>query len=396
MGILSAQGTFGTSVVWKGAAWASHFNQAIDSYTSASYDSLEAREEDYDLTVGGRMVGQLGVGGSAFKLAMNALTSTHKQRDLSLQPDGQPAPGPLPAHLVYQQVLLNTGVEYEVDPIDRLDLTLGASLDAMLAPKTGDKPWRDAFTDCSVTAGAGFRVDGGWLLRAGAGRKSRFPTLRELFGEALNRFLLNPDLKPESVLTEIALGLRRPRFQAEVVPFGAFTSNTIDQQSVLVPGETRPRRQRINLRGSRVLGVEMTTTFLPRRDLSVTGHLTLSQVRRRRETTADPIYLSEKPATLGRLAASFAPSSGPTAGVEAVYTGRAYSLDDNNQFVALPTSLALNLRGGIASGCPATARWKPTSGWTTPRTSWWCRSWACRTRGAPFREESRRASDPPR
>lgn len=354
MGIVSARGTLGTSLAWKGAAWVSHFNQAIDSYTSASYDSLEAREEDYDLTAGGRVVGQLGVGSSAFKLAMNALTSTHKQRDLSLEPDGQPAPGPPPARLVYQQVVLSTGVEYEVDPIDRLDLTIGASVDAMLAPKTGDKPSLDAFTDYSVTAGAGFRVDGGWLLRAGAGRKSRFPTMRELFGEALNRFLLNPDLGPESsVLAEVAWGIRRPHLQAEVVPFGAFTSNTIDQQSVLVPGETRPRRQRINLRGSRVLGVETNVTIVPGRDLGVTGHFTFSQARRLQDSPDDPEYLSEKPEILGRLAASYAPSRGPTGTLEAVYTGRAYSLDDSNQFVPLPTSLTLNVRAGYRFVLPA-------------------------------------------
>ncbi len=354
MGILSARGMLGAQTIWKGAAWVNRFNQAIDSYTSVSYDSLQAREEDWDFTVGGRLVAQRGIGSSALKLAVNALTSTHKQRDLSLEPDGQPVAGLSFPQLVYQQVVLSTGVEYEVDPIERLDLTLGTSFDAMFAPQTGDKPSLDPFTDYSVTVGAGFRIDGGWHLRAGAGRKSRFPTMREMFGEALNRFLLNPDLRPESsVLTEIAFGLRRPRLQAEIVPFGAFTTNTIDQQSVVVPGETRPRRQRINLRGSRVLGVEMTTTFLPRPDVSLAGHLTLSQVRRRQDSPTDPIYLSEKPATLGRLAASYAPSAGPTGMIEGIYTGRAYSLDDNNQFVPLPTSLVLNLRAGYRFALPA-------------------------------------------
>ncbi|MBI2537548.1 MAG: TonB-dependent receptor, partial [Gemmatimonadetes bacterium] len=345
MGILSARGTLGAAAIWKGAAWMNRFRQTIDSYASVSYDSLESREEDHDLTVGGRLVAQRGIGSSAFKLALNGLTSTHKQRDLDLEPRGQPVAGQPFSQLTYQQVVLSTGAEYEVDPIERLDLTLGASFDAMFAPSTGDKPSIDPFTDYSVTLGAGYRIDGGWQLRLGAGRKSRFPTMRELFGEALNRFLLNPDLQPESsVLTEIALGIRRPTFQAEVIPFGTFTSNTIDQQSVLVAGETRPRRQRINLRGSRVLGVEMTTTLLAGPDVTVAGHLTVSHVRRLQDLPSDPVYLSEKPSTLGRLAASYTPPLGASGLVEATYTGRAYSLDDNNQFVPLPTSLVLNLR----------------------------------------------------
>ena len=351
MGIVSARGMVGVSTIWKGAAWVNRFQQTIDSYTSVSYDSLESREEDRDLTLGGRLVAQRGIGRSAVKLALNALTSTHKQRDLDLEPSGQPVAGQQFPQLTYQQVVLSTGAEYEIDPVERLDLTLGASFDAMFAPKTGDKPSLDPFTDYSVTLGAGYRIDGGWQLRVGAGRKSRFPTMRELFGESLNRFLLNPDLRPESsVLTEAALGLRRPSFQAEVVPFGAFTSNTIDQRSVLVAGETRPRRQRINLRGSRVLGLEMTTTLLPSPDVTVAGHLTLSHVRRLQDAPTDPIYLSEKPATLGRLAASYAPALGPSGLVEAAYTGRAYSLDDNNQFVPLPTSLVLNLRAAYRFG----------------------------------------------
>lgn len=354
MGILSARGTLGAATIWKGAAWVNRFRQTIDAYTSVSYDSLESREEDRDVTVGGRLVAQRGIGSSALKLALNALTSTHQQRDLVLEPDGQPVAGQQSPQLTYRQAVVSTGAEYEVDPIERLDLTLGASFDAMFAPRTGDKPSIDPFTDYSVTVGAGYRIDGGWHLRLGAGRKARFPTMRELFGESLNQFLLNPDLQPESsVLTEIAVGVRRPRFQAEVVPFGSFTSHTIDQQSVLVAGETRPRRQRINLRGSRVLGVEVTTTLLPAPDITVAGHLTVSYVRRLQDTPTDPIYLSEKPATLGRLATSYTPMVGPQGQVEAVYTGRAYSLDDDNQFVPLPTSLVLNLRAAYRFALPA-------------------------------------------
>jgi hypothetical protein len=45
-------------------------------------------------------------------------------------------------------------------------------------------------------------------LRAGVGQKTRFPTMRELFDEALDRFMVNPELEPESALmVEVGLGL---------------------------------------------------------------------------------------------------------------------------------------------------------------------------------------------
>lgn len=345
MGILTGRGMFGAATLWKGAAWVNRFEQNIDSYTSVTYDSLESREEDDDLTFGGRLVAQHDLGRSAVKVAFNALTSTHKQRDLRLEPDGRPSPGRDYPRLTYSQVVLSTGVEYEIDPLENLDLTLGSSVDAMFAPRTGDKPQMDPFVDYSLTFGLGYRLGDGWHVRAGAGRKTRFPTMRELFGEALNRFLINPDLEPESsILAELGVGLRRGQWRLEAVPFASFTSNTIDQRSVLVPGETRPRRQRVNLKGSRVVGVQLVSEATVTRDILVLGHLTASRVRRLRDQPSDPIRLSEKPEALGRLWISYQPPKGFSAEGEAVYTGRAYSLDDNNEFVPLPTSLVFNAR----------------------------------------------------
>jgi iron complex outermembrane receptor protein len=217
----------------------------------------------------------------------------------------------------------------------------------MFSLETGDKPEMDPFVDYAVTFGLGYRASGPWHLRVSAGRKTRFPTMRELFGEALQRFLINPDLKPESsVLAELGLGWRSGSWRAELVPFASFTSNTIDQRSVLVPGERRPRRQRINLRGSRVLGVQATAEGSILRDLLVSAHLTLSRPRRLKDDPRDPVYLSEKPDGLARLSVAYVPARGVTAELEASYRGRAYSLDENNAFVPLPRSLVLNARLG--------------------------------------------------
>lgn len=353
MGVLSGRGMLGPATLWKGAAWVNRFEQNIDSYTSVTYDSLESREEDDDFTLGGRLVAQRDLGSSALKLALNALASTHRQRDLDLQPDGTPVPGREFPRLTYRQVVLSGGFEYEIDPVENLDLTIGGSVDAMVAPKTGDKPAIDPFVDYSATVGIGYRISQGWHLRGAAGRKTRFPTMRELFGEALNRFLINPDLKPESsVLVELGVGLKRGSWRIEAVPFGSFTSNTIDQRSVLVPGETRPRRQRVNLKGSRVLGVQLSAEALITRDISASGHLTLSQVRRLQDQPTDPVRLSEKPEALGRLWLSYLPATGPSLELESVYTGRAYSLDDNNEFVPLPRSLVFNARAGYRFSLP--------------------------------------------
>jgi iron complex outermembrane receptor protein len=354
MGIISAHGVLGGSMTWKGAAWAGGFRQTIDAYTSVSYDSLQSREEDSDLTLGARLVAWHIMGASSVKLALNGLTSTHRQRDLDLDPSGQPLAAQQFPQLLYREVVLSGGTEYTVAVGNAVELRAGASVDAMLAPNTGDKPAIDPFLAYGATLGASLGSGLGWHARINAGRKVRFPTLRELFGEALNRFLVNPGLKPEaSLITELAVVYEGTEGRLEIVPFATFTSNTIDQQSVLVPGETTPRRQRINLRGSHVFGVELAATWSPFLDGIVSGHLTMSRARRLPDGETDPTYLSEKPDVLGRLAVSLEPPAGLIALIDADYTGRAYSLDDDNQFVALPTSLTLNARAGYRFSLPA-------------------------------------------
>ena len=224
-------------------------------------------------------------------------------------------------------------------------ITFGASFDAMVTPKTGDKPDRDPSTDYSVTIGAMYDAGDGWFVRGAAGRKTRFPTMRELFGEALNRFQLNPNLGSESsLLAEVGLGYNGVTFSAEIIPFGTFTSGTIDQESISVVGEPRPRRQRINLEGSRVLGIELVGTAWVNQNVTVEGYLTLMDIYVQQTAPDDPDKLSEKPAALGRVAVSYFGEQGTGFMVESVYTGRAYSLNDNNQFVPLETSLTFNVR----------------------------------------------------
>ena len=345
MVILNGEGFSGGGTSWKGAAWVNAFTREIESYQSATYQTVDERQHEDDFTVGTRLTLSQSLGTGLAKFSFNGLTSTHKQRDVELDASGNPDSTQTFPRLEFQQHIVSVGTEYGFTPSLPLTLTIGASFDAMFTPKTGDKPDRDAFTDYSATLGAMYDAGNGWFVRGAVGRKTRFPTMRELFGEALNRFLLNPNLDTESsVLTEIAVGFSGETFGGEIIPFGTFTSGTIDQEAVLVAGETRPRRQRINLEGSRVLGVELVGTASVTEEITVDGHLTLMDVRVDQAAPDDQDRLSEKPEALGRLALTYSGEQGTGLTVEGVYTGRAYSLSDKNQFVPLKTSLTFNVR----------------------------------------------------
>jgi iron complex outermembrane receptor protein len=335
--ILNGEGAAGP-VGLRGAVWASRFRQDIDAFTSDDYEELAEGQEDEDVTLGGRIVSEWPLRALTLRLALNGLTSTHRQQDFAVDSTGEPAFDP---RLTYRQRLGSAGIEAEARPTDALTLTLGASLDAISTPETGDKPPRDGIADWGGTAGVLYALDNGWAVRGAVGRKTRFPTLRELFGEALRRFIPNPDLRPESAfLAEVAVEGRGTRVSGEVVGFLTRTDDTIDQITL-----DDGRRQRVNLGGSRVYGVELAGTTRLVQSVRLDGHLTVLRARATTEE-GDETFLSEKPEAIGRLAATYAPATGPTATLEAVYLGTAYSPSGPDVFTALPEAFLLNARLG--------------------------------------------------
>ncbi|MEM6783620.1 MAG: TonB-dependent receptor [Bacteroidota bacterium] len=339
MGIASAQGRW-AAATWKATAWLSAFDQTIESYGSLAYDTPLERQDDADRTAGLRVTAARPLGSGTLRLALNGLTSLHRQRDQEVAVDA------LAPELRYQQVLASAGGSY-THPLGRgWQATLGGSVDAMTLPQTGDKPARDPFSALSVLGGVRYTSPAaGWRVHASVGRKTRFPTMRELFGEALNRFLVNPTLEPESAwLAEVGVALERGPVQVEAVPFLTVTANTIDRRSVTVDG--RRLRQRINLEGSYVLGVEVAARARFARHWSLGGHLTAMSARQRGAVDGTRPRLTETPAAVGTLTLRYTSPAGLAALVGVRYRGTAVSPDPDNRLVTLPATVTVDARVG--------------------------------------------------
>lgn len=335
--ILSGQAGLDDATTLRGALWGSRFAQTIADYEGITYDQLASEQADEDWTLGGRAILQRRLAPVTLRLGLNALTSTHRQQEFEYEEGARNAA----PRQTYRQGLYSAGLEAEASPVAPLTLTVGVSLDALTAPETGDKPARDPFVDYGVTAGGVVRLDETWAFNASVGRKTRFPTLRELFGEALNRFLVNPDLRPESsLLAEVGTRRSGEFLSGEATFFLNRTDDTIDQRR-LEDG----RRQRVNLGGSRIYGLELVGATRPFRRVHLDGHLTVMHLEGLR-ADGGTVRLSEKPAVLGRLAATYNPGLGPNATVEAAYTGVAYSPDAPDSFARLDPSFVLNARVG--------------------------------------------------
>ncbi len=174
------------------------------------------------------------------------------------------------------------------------------------------------------------------------GSKPRFPTMRELFGTSLDRFIVNPELRPErSWIVEGGWSHVTDRWQADVVGFLQRTRDTIDQENVIVDGERK--RQRINLDGSRVIGVEWQAAAEVTADVDFQGHVTWLRPVAITEGARSG-HLTEKPEILATLITRFGPIRGVSLDATGIYTGRAFGLAQDNSLVSLPTAWRLNVR----------------------------------------------------
>ncbi len=319
----------------RGAVWASRFGQQIEQFENDTYSNTVALQDDEDVTLGSRLILLHPTNQGEWRVALNALTSRHNQVDTEVGVNAQPL------DLTYQQHVFSGGLEYERQLTAPLRLIVGASLDAIATPETGDKPARDPQTSAGFSTALLYELNEAWSWRASGGRKVRFPTLRELFGEAINRFIPDADLKPETAwLGETGIVHQGVVFSGEANVFVNRSVDTIDRRTVEIDGERK--RQRINLEGSRVYGVEVMGVVQPLAGWRVNGHMTWLNARGYDEGMT--VRLAEKPAWLSTVTSTYQYRGRLTVLLQGVYTGRAYSLDETNTFVALPTSLSVNAR----------------------------------------------------
>lgn len=333
----SARSRLGAATELVSAVWYQRFGQTIDNYANVNYDRITLRQVDRDRTWGVRELLKHRTGATTLVGSFNFLESTHWQRDIGYTAGA--APAVLPAALLYRQRNWSAGGELEVDYSAHVRGEIGIGYDRVDYVRTGDKqPVPDA-SGWTGRAALLLDLDNGWRLRAAAGRKMRAPTMRERFGEGINRFLPNPGLLPERIVTaELSAEWRGEAGVFYLTPFLQDLRNTIDQRNV------GALRQRINLLGSRVEGIEIGGEWRPVEGLALSGNATWTRVRRKDAPVGQRNRLAEKPSLLASLAARYDHASGLSALVETQIIGRAWSADPAGVLVPLERSASVNAR----------------------------------------------------
>jgi iron complex outermembrane receptor protein len=329
--------------------WQQWFDQTIDAYTDYSYSSLQAREEGQDDTLGGRLTLSLDLERAKLRFVTTAQESTHDNLE-SETATGDAAdlvPGPV---LRYRQRLTTVGAEADVRLGDDLTSTFGIGIDRASTPLTGDKPAQASLSAPSWSAGLRWQPADDWTTTVTIGERTRFPTPRELYGAALGRFLLNPDLKPErSLLTDLSV----THYASEALSLDMAlwlndSEDTLSQRTVVIDGTSR--RQRYNTNGSFTYGVEGAATWFVREDFRVELSAALQDGEVARDDNGERPVLLQRPETQLRAALDWQASDRVDLRAEVQYTGSAYDLADDGSTVELPDATVLNLRGFLRIG----------------------------------------------
>ena len=245
----------------------------IDEFETSAYRSIVDGETGETSTLTGRILGDLLFdSGPEVWSALTISDVSHTETFAS------------GASFEYQQRLWSLGGEMEIGSGGvegeggDTRWTFGASVDGSNTPQSGDKPPLGTLWDWGARAGVTRSGSGGnALYHAGLSRRTRFPSLRELYSGALGRFEPNPELRPESLVAgEAGVTISAGETRLQMVGFHHRLRDGIVRTSTVTT--EGPRFKRVNRDEVRSTGLEVLTAGA-RGAFNFGGGLTLQRIR---------------------------------------------------------------------------------------------------------------------
>ena len=293
----------------------------IRSYTSRAYDEIAGYEDGDDRTLSMRLLGDHTLGSRGdFR---SSITWADIRHDETVDDE----------YRAFEQTLFSAAAETVWRLIDRpgsglsgLRLSFGGAYDRGTTPLTGGLEPLPTIPDWGARVGLSALVNNGnTMLHAGASRRGRFPSLRESFSEALNRFVPNPDLKPEHLFAvEAGVTTRVATGELQVVGFRHALDGAIRRISL-------PDRMRMRVNSDELtsLGVEVLfSQSLGRVDVG--GEVTLQSVDLLDPSTSVNSHPENVPERSGSAFVSLPLLAGLSSTFEAEYTGAQFCIDPNS------------------------------------------------------------------
>ena len=330
--------------IFSASVWHQSFDQTIDDYSDSTYSTVSERQLDNNRSFGASANITRQTSNGMVSLGVRALNARHEQTNVEASQTNAQLGGVGGRADVFSQTSLAVMAQYSGQLTDKMATYASVSYDIMRPHQTAGRPSSGQFSGLGASLGMSIDIDPDWQMQIIASRQVRLPTLRELFGETLGRFVLNPELQPETAwLFETGVRYSRELSHFTITPFAVLTDNTLDQFRFAVDGE--PKRQRINLRGSRTYGVESEWKIQLHDRIAFSGSVVWSRSRRLPEVvdnSARRLYLSNRPNWLAQAVLDYQLGTRTTFGLEVVHRGAAKSLQANGQFVTLKSASTFN------------------------------------------------------
>jgi iron complex outermembrane receptor protein len=323
------------------------FRQEIRAYEDATYRGPDPVpgidfERDRDET-GFLDLRVIRTGDSGASLTFQAVSRLTRHRETLVIAGPQCA---------YSQWLGSLAAELASRPQRAWGFRAGIGIDGAGTPETGDKPARDPIAALAAHLRLTRRLGEATEVFGQVSRRSRFPSLRELYSGALGRFVPNPDLDPEHQnLLELGGTTHSGSLDLGVTGFAGRLVGGIEK--VNAEGDER-LFQRVNSDRINTLGLEVVVHWIASTHVSATAHHTLLRARRH-ENAGDDIPVEDRPAQLGYLAVEWRPSTRLTFITEGQLTGERHGADATDArdgLRPLPAQGTVNAAARIRWGPP--------------------------------------------
>ncbi|PKL85147.1 MAG: hypothetical protein CVV22_09475 [Ignavibacteriae bacterium HGW-Ignavibacteriae-1] len=320
----------------RGTLWFDDFNQQINTYASTRFDSVTSEQHDQDNTIGARLAfAQQLTENQNLNFVVNGFHTKHEEAIEEKSPDN------------FSQNTLNAGIEYNI-AMNNLKIGVGVAYDYNETPETGlfTEYAGLSSSDYAAFLNANYDLTSEMVLFANFSRRTRFPTMRESFSGALDRFKVNPDLLPESgILTEIGLGYSISDITLKFSAFANFYENLISQVTLSSEEDELRRRMRVNVGKADILGTEFGIDWSISRSIKLGAFMTYMNAKG--ESNGKELeHLDNKPELLGGLSAIYTHVSGISLMLESETTGNQYEADNSEEsgFAKVDGSTIFNLR----------------------------------------------------
>jgi iron complex outermembrane receptor protein len=217
--------------------------QRIDQYTDSSYRTVGTTERGDDVTSTTRLILEHSIGARGeVGLGISSATIDYDERLGTATP------------VAYRQRLASVALETDWSLPGLVRLSLAGSRDQAENPLTGGRAPLGDRSDWGGRLGVTKTLLApGIQLNAAMTRRARFPALRELYSGSLQRFVPNPDLRPERLVSsEVSALWQRGAGEVQATVF----RQHLDDAVVRV---TRPDRtfMRVNANAQRTQGLEL-------------------------------------------------------------------------------------------------------------------------------------------